>query len=141
MNTAAIVGFGSVTGLTPFYHVLINYLSETSINPYITAILASNLCSCILGSASGGMALMYTSLGDAFLSSATGGYQLDFIHRLCAFGGGCLDTMPWNGSIISVYSICKTTHKESYIHNFVTCAVIPLICTICIALPLCMILT
>lgn len=140
MNTAAIVGFGSVTGLTPFYEDLIEALSAARTNPYITAVFASNLCSCILGSASGGMALMYTSLKDTFLAAASRGYQLGFIHRLCSFGGGCLDTMPWNGSIISVYSICRTTHKQSYQYNLMTCGIIPLICTIGIALPLCILL-
>lgn len=141
MNTAAIVGFGSVTGLTAFYGDLIKYLSESHANPYVTAVLASNICACILGSSSGGMALMYTSLKDTFLAAAASGYQTGFIHRLCALGGGCLDTMPWNGSIVSVYSICRTTHKESYKYNFMTCGMIPLICTVCIALPLCIILT
>ena len=141
MNTAAIVGFGSVAGLTVFYHNLTAYLSESQTNPYLTAVFASNLCACILGSCSGGMALMYTSLKDTFLAAASNGYHLGFIHRLCALGGGCLDTMPWNGSIVSVYSICKTTHRESYKYNFITCGLIPLFCTLCIALPLCMMLT
>ncbi|MDD2981130.1 MAG: hypothetical protein PHN80_14330 [Hespellia sp.] len=141
MNTAVIVGFGSVTALTPFYGYLVESLSAAKTNPYVTAVLASNLCSCILGSSSGGMALMYTSLKDTFLASASNGYQLGFIHRLCALGGGCLDTMPWNGSIISVYAICKTTHKQSYRYNFVTCGLIPLACTVGIALPLCIIMS
>lgn len=141
MNTAAVVGFGSVTAMTPFYHGLIEYLSSTQANSYVIAVVASNLCACVLGSSSGGMALMYTSLKDTFLASASLGYRLDFIHRLCAMGGGCLDTMPWNGSIISIYSICKTTHKQSYKYNLITCGIIPLICTLCIALPLCILFT
>lgn len=48
-----------------------------------------------------------------------------------------LDSMPWNGSIVSVFGICHTTHKASYKYNFVTCAVIPVLCTFLIALPIC----
>lgn len=140
MNTAAVVGFGSVTSMTLFYNDLIGYLSSTHANPYITAVVASNLCACVLGSSSGGMALMYTSLKDTFLSAAALGYRMEYIHRLCALGGGCLDTMPWNGSIISVFSICKTTHRQSYKYNLITCGIIPMICTVFIALPLCVFL-
>lgn len=141
MNTAAIVGFGAVTGLTPFYRGLVEFLATVQVNPYVTAVLASNLCACVLGSSSGGLALMYTSLRDTFLASVKAGYRIEFIHRLCAMGGGCLDTTPWNGSIVSVYSICKTTHRESYKYNLMTCGVIPMVCTVGIALPLCILLT
>lgn len=140
MNTAAIVGFGSVTGLTPFYAALIKAMAGANVNPYIMAVLGSNLCACILGSSSGGMALMYTSLRDIFLSYGAQGYDLGYIHRLASMGGGCLDSMPWNGSIISIFSICGTSHERSYKYNFVTCALIPLICTVGVALPLCIFL-
>jgi H+/gluconate symporter family protein len=80
---------------------------------------------------------MYTSLKEIFLSYAGQGYSLEFIHRLCSLGSGGLDSMPWNGSIVSVFSICHTTHKASYKYNFVTCAVIPVLCTFLIALPIC----
>lgn len=138
MNTAAVVGFGSVTGLTPFYLALVKGLSEANVNPYLMAVLGSNLCACILGSSSGGMALMYTSLRDVFLQCGAGGYDLGYIHRLASLGGGCLDSMPWNGSIISIFAICGTTHRESYRYNLVTCGLIPLLCTVGIALPICM---
>jgi H+/gluconate symporter and related permeases len=140
MNTAAVVGFGSVTGLTPFYLALVKGLSEANVNPYLMAVLGSNLCVSILGSSSGGMALMYTSLRDVFLQCGMNGYDLGCIHRLASMGGGCLDSMPWNGSIISIFSICGTTHKESYKYNFVTCGLIPLLCTVGIALPVCMLI-
>ena len=86
---------------------------------------------------SGGLTLMYTSLKEIFLSYAGQGYSLEFIHRLCSLGSGGLDSMPWNGSIVSVFGICHTTHKASYKYNFVTCAVIPVLCTFLIALPIC----
>ena len=104
---------------------------------YVVAAVGSNIFACILGSSSGGLTLMYTSLKDIFLSYAGQGYSLEFIHRLCSLGSGGLDSMPWNGSIVSVFGICHTTHKASYKYNFVTCAVIPVLCTFLIALPIC----
>ena len=77
-----------------------------------------------------------TYTGYASLQQAQG-FNLEFIHRLCSLGSGGLDSMPWNGSIVSVFGICHTTHKASYKYNFVTCAVIPVLCTFLIALPIC----
>lgn len=137
INTATIVGFGAVAKITPFYVWAVDLLEQSTANPYVVAAVGSNLFACILGSSSGGLTLMYTSLKDVFLAYAAQGFNLEFIHRLCSLGSGGLDSMPWNGSIVSVFGICHTTHKASYKYNFVTCAVIPVLCTFLIALPIC----
>ena len=137
INTATIVGFGAVAKITPFYVWAVDLLEQSTANPYVVAAVGSKLVACILGSSSGGLTLMYTSLKDVFLAYAAQGFNLEFIHRLCSLGSGGLDSMPWNGSIVSVFGICHTTHKASYKYNFVTCAVIPVLCTFLIALPIC----
>ena len=110
INTATIVGFGAVAKITPFYIWAVDLLEQSTANPYVVAAVGSNLFACILGSSSGGLTLMYTSLKDVFLAYAAQGFNLEFIHRLCSLGSGGLDSMPWNGSIVSVFGICHTTH-------------------------------
>lgn len=139
INTAVIVGFGSVAKVTPFYQFATDVLTSSHANPYIVAAVGANIFAGILGSASGGISLMYETLGDTFLDYASQGYNLGFIHRLCSDGCGGLDSLPWNGSIVSVFAICKTTHKLSYKYNFVTCLVVPVGATFLVALPLCII--
>ena len=139
INTAVIVGFGSVAKVTPFYQFATDVLTGSHANPYIVAAVGANIFAGILGSASGGISLMYETLGDTFLDYASQGYNLGFIHRLCSDGCGGLDSLPWNGSIVSVFAICKTTHKLSYKYNFVTCLVVPVGATFLVALPLCII--
>ena len=141
LNTAAIVGYGAVAKLTPCYSAAVDLLTTSEANPYVLAAVGANIFVCILGSSSGGISLMYASLGDTFLHYGTLGYNLGFIHRLCAMGSGGLDTMPWNGGVISVFGVCKTTLKDSYKDTFVTSGLIPLVCTLAICLPLCIILT
>ena len=141
LNTAAIVGYGAVAKLTPCYSAAVDLITTSEANPYVLAAVGANIFVCILGSSSGGITLMYTSLGDTFLHYGTLGYNLGFIHRLCAMGSGGLDTMPWNGGVISVFGVCKTTLKDSYKDTFVTSGLIPLVCTLAICLPLCIILT
>lgn len=136
INTAVIVGFGSVAKITPFYAFATDVLTNSDANPYLVAAVGANIFSGILGSASGGISLMYETLGDTFLEYAHQGFNLEYIHRLCADGCGGLDSLPWNGSIVSVFAICKTTHKLSYKYNFVTCLVVPIAATFLVALPL-----
>ena len=104
------------------------------------AAFGANIFAGILGSASGGISLMYETLGDTFIEYANQGYNLGFIHRLCSDGCGGLDSLPWNGSIVSVFAICNTTHKLSYKYNFVTCLIVPIAATFLVALPICIIL-
>lgn len=139
INTAVIVGFGSVAKGTIFYEFATNVLLNSDANPYIVAAVGANVFAGILGSASGGIALMYETLGDAFIQYGQQGYNLEYIHRLCADGAGGLDSLPWNGSIVSIFAICHTTHKLSYKYNFFTCLVIPVGATFLIALPICLI--
>ena len=139
INTAIIVGFGSVVKCTPFFEFATHLLQTSDANPYIVAAVGSNIFAGILGSASGGISLMYETLKDTFMDYAAHGYNLEYIHRLCADGSGGLDSLPWNGSIVSVFAVCNTTHKLSYKYNFVTCLVIPIACTFLIALPICII--
>ncbi len=139
INTAVIVGFGSVVKETPFYEFATQVLMHSDANPYVVAAFGANIFAGLLGSASGGIALMYETLGDTFLDYASQGYNIEYIHRLCADGSGGLDSLPWNGSIVSVFAICNTTHKLSYKYNFVTCLVIPVAATMLVALPICII--
>lgn len=137
MNTAAIVGFGAVVKLTPLYAFAVEMLEATNANPYVIAAVGSNVFAGILGSASGGVGLMFSSLKDTFLSFGEMGYNMEYVHRLCSFGCGGLDSMPWNGSIVSVMSVTGNTHKQSYFPIFINCLVVPVFVTLCVALPIC----
>jgi H+/gluconate symporter-like permease len=138
INTAAIVGFGSVAKTSLFYAYAVQVLEASTANPYIVAAVGANVFAGILGSASGGLALMYSSLKDTFLAYGAQGYNVGYIHRLIAFSAGSLDTTPWNGSIVSVFAITGTTHVKSFKYNFITCGIIPLLVTFLFVLPYCM---
>jgi len=139
INTATIVGLGSVIRMTPFYAFAVEVLEASTANPYVVATVGSNVFAAVLGSASGGLALMYSSLRDTFLAYGEQGYNLEYIHRLCSLSSGCLDKMPWNGAIVSVFAICGTTYQKSFRYTFICSAIMPLIATVLIALPICMI--
>ena len=75
-NTAVIVGFGSVVKGISFYQFAIDVLMGSEANPYLVAAIGANIFAGILGSASGGISLVYESIGDVFLEYGQQGYNL-----------------------------------------------------------------
>jgi len=137
VNVSLMGGFGAVVGATPFYAFMIQILESSSMHPYILAIIAGQATALILGSASGACALTTATVGPTLLKFAqAGGYDIGNMHRLVTMSAGGLDSMPNNGSIVSINSAFGTNHKESYFPVFITCTVIPIIAVVCVALPL-----
>ncbi len=136
INTSMVVGIGSVSRQTAFFQWAVDLTMNSQANPYIIAFIASNAFAGILGSSSGGLGLTYEALKDTFLMFGQQGYNLGFIHRLSSIGSGGLDSLPYNGSIVSILGVCNLTHKEAYWNIWVTCGIIPVATGIFISLPL-----
>lgn len=138
INTAAIVGFGSVTKLTPFYTWAVGTIISAQMNPYTLSFVATNAFAGLMGSSSGALGLFYESLGDLMLKYGQAGYNLEFIHRLSSVGCAGLDSLPYCGAIISVLNVCGVSHKKGYFPIFINCTVIPILVGALVLLPLCM---
>ena len=114
MSVACIVGYGNVSKLTPFFLWFNEILATVEMNAYVLAFALSNAFSAILGSSSGSLGIIFDTFTDTFLRAGEMGYNLDFIHRLASIGSGGLDSLPFNGAMISVLSVCGVTHKQGY---------------------------
>ena len=55
------------------------------------------------------------------------GVAPEVIHRLATVTCGTLDSLPHTGGVCSLLSICHQTHKEAFLHMFVTCTLMPMI--------------
>jgi len=115
-NTASLVGFGSVIAtLAAFQAISDEVVHLGGDNPLISLAIAVTLLSAMTGSASGGMSIALTTLGDQYLAMAdVAGISPDLLHRVSAVAAGSLDTLPHNGAVISLLAICGLTHRESY---------------------------
>lgn len=136
--TAAIVGFGTVVKTTPFYSFVSERLAVASFHPYILSFLAVNVCSAMLGSASGGLSLMLETMGENLMAYASQGYSLEAIHRILSMGCTGLDTLPWNGTIVTVLDLTDLDYKTGFPDLFICCGFIPLIACAVVLVPLCM---
>ena len=115
-NTACLVGFGSVVAALPgFAAVSAAATGLGGDNPLISLAVSTSLLAGMTGSASGGMSIALTALGDTYLQmAAAAGIAPELLHRITAVATGGLDTLPHNGAVISLLAICGRTHRESY---------------------------
>lgn len=117
-NTASEVGYGSViAGLAGFTIIRDAVLNVAPSNPLISEAVAMNVLAGITGSSSGGLSIALQTLGSDYLRMAEAtGISPDLLHRVAVMSAGGFDTLPHCGAIITLLSICKLTHRQSYIN-------------------------
>jgi H+/gluconate symporter-like permease len=97
-------------------------------NPLITVAASVGLLSAMTGSASGGMSIALDTLGPTLVALAnTAGVSLEAMHRVTAVASGTLDALPHNGAVITLLTVCKLSHRDSYLDVFIAAIVAPLI--------------
>lgn len=128
-NTASLVGFGAVVAALPaFEAVSAAVLGIGGDNPLISLAVAVNLLSAMTGSASGGMSIALQALSETYVGlAAATGTSLEAMHRVTTVASGALDALPHNGAVITVLSICKLSHRESYGDVFMVAVVGPML--------------
>ncbi|HVJ65340.1 MAG TPA: GntP family permease [Bdellovibrionota bacterium] len=128
LNTAAEVGYGAtIASLAGFTYIKDWLLSFSAGNPLVSASLSTNLLAGITGSAAGGLSITLGSLGETYKNMAlAAGVSLETLHRIVVIGCSGLDSLPHNGAVITLLTVCGLTHRQSYKDIFVTTVVIPL---------------
>ena len=124
-NTASEVGFGSViASLASFELIKQALLQLFPQNPLIALSVSVNALAGITGSASGGLSIALSSLGQTFVERGhAAGFQMETMHRIAAVACSGLDALPHNGAVITLLTICGLTHRKSYADIFMVCAV------------------
>lgn len=79
------------------------------------------------GSASGGMSIALSTLGETYLEMGqAAGIAPELLHRVTAVATGGLDALPHNGAVITLLTICGLTHQQAYKDIAVVAVIIPL---------------
>ncbi|WP_245552762.1 hypothetical protein [Actinobacillus capsulatus] len=135
INTAAVVGFGSVVRMAPGFEHLTSMILNIPGSLLISLSVAANILAGAMGSASGGMGIALEALGEKYLMLAKQmGISSEAFHRIASLSSGGLDTMPHNGAVLTLLSNTRMTHKESYLEIAVTSFIMPIIATIVLIL-------
>ncbi|TDQ36338.1 H+/gluconate symporter-like permease [Thiopseudomonas denitrificans] len=131
-NTASEVGYGSVIAILAGFAIVKEFLLGLAPgNPLISEAVFVNVMAGITGSASGGMSIALNTMGETYLGLATQfGINPELMHRVASIASGGLDSLPHNGAVISLLTICSLTHRESYKDIFVVAVAVPLVALI-----------
>jgi H+/gluconate symporter-like permease len=128
-NTASLVGFGAViASLSSFALIRDWVVTVGGDNPLISLAVGTSLLAGMTGSASGGMSIALSTLGETYLQMGqAAGISPELLHRVTAVATGGLDALPHNGAVITLLTICGLTHREAYRDIAVVAVVIPII--------------
>lgn len=115
-NTASMVGFGAIiAGLPAFAFLRDAVLGLAEGNVLVSLGISVNVLAGITGSASGGMSIALQTLGQHYIDAAQAvGIDRELLHRVTTIATGGLDTLPHNGAVVTLLSICGLTHRQAY---------------------------
>ena len=126
-NTASEVGYGSVIAILAGFAIIREAVLNVSSNPLISEAVAMSVLAGITGSSSGGMSIALETLGGDYLRMASeAGINPELMHRIASMSSGVFDTLPQSGAIITLLSICKLTHRQSYLNIAAMTIIVPL---------------
>lgn len=127
-NTASLVGFGAViASLSAFALIRDWVVTVGGDNPLISLAIGTTLLAGMTGSASGGMSIALSTLGETYLEMGqAAGIAPELLHRVTAVATGGLDALPHNGAVITLLTICGLTHQQAYKDIAVVAVIIPL---------------
>ncbi len=131
-NTASLVGFGAVIASLSAFGVIRDWVVTVGgDNPLISLAIGTSLLAGMTGSASGGMSIALSTLGETYLEMGqAAGIAPALLHRVTAVATGGLDALPHNGAVITLLTICGLTHKEAYKDIAVVAVLIPILALI-----------
>jgi H+/gluconate symporter-like permease len=115
ISVASLVGFGAVVASQPAFEMVRDWVLGVGGGPLVGLAVATNVLSALTGSASGGLTIALSALGETYMRlAAANGIDPALMHRVAVIGAGSLDSLPHNGAVVTLLAVCGATHKQSY---------------------------
>ncbi len=119
VNTASEVGYGAVIASLASFAVVREGLKTVASDPVVSLWLMVTVLAGMTGSASGGLSLALSAMGDYYAHAAQVAHiSPEIMHRIASMGSAAMDILPHNGAVITLLAICGLTHKQSYFDLF-----------------------
>ena len=116
LSVASLVGFGAIVASLPAFMDVRNWVLSIQGGPLVSLAVATNILAALTGSASGGLTIALDALGPTYMKIAHEiGMDPALMHRVAVIGSGTLDSLPHNGAVVTLLSVCGVTHKEGYL--------------------------
>ncbi|MBN2285906.1 MAG: GntP family permease [Tissierellales bacterium] len=126
-NTASEVGYGGVIKSLAAFTTLKVGLIGIAMPAIFKVAISSTVLAAVAGSASGGLGIALEVLGEEFASM---NINPEAIHRIMVMAAGGLDSLPHNGAVITLLSVCHLNHKQSYMDLGFCTVLTPLVATL-----------
>jgi H+/gluconate symporter-like permease len=124
ISVASLVGFGAVVAALPAFGMVRDAVLGIGGGPLVSLAVATNLLAALTGSASGGLTIALDALGSTFMERAAHiGMDPALLHRVAVISSGTLDSLPHNGAVVTLLSVCGSNHAESYKDVFIVAIV------------------
>jgi H+/gluconate symporter-like permease len=115
VSVASLVGFGAVVAALPAFAVVRDWVLTIGGGPLVSLAAATNILAALTGSASGGLTIALDALGAQYMElAAAKGIDPALMHRVAVIGSGTLDSLPHNGAVVTLLSLCGSSHREGY---------------------------
>ncbi|MFH3479667.1 MULTISPECIES: GntP family permease [unclassified Xanthobacter] len=115
LSVASLVGFGAIVAATPAFEDVRNWVLGIEGGPLVSLAVATNILAALTGSASGGLTIALDALGPTYMQIAQQiGMNPELMHRVAVIGSGTLDSLPHNGAVVTLLSVCGVSHKDGY---------------------------
>ncbi|MFG1345856.1 GntP family permease [Xanthobacter autotrophicus DSM 431] len=116
LSVASLVGFGAIVAALPAFADVRDWVLGIGGGPLVSLAVATNILAALTGSASGGLTIALDALGPTYMKIAAEiGMDPALMHRVAVIGSGTLDSLPHNGAVVTLLSVCGVTHKEGYL--------------------------
>jgi H+/gluconate symporter-like permease len=116
VSVASLVGFGAIVASLPAFAVVRDWVLAMEGGPLVSLAVATNILAALTGSASGGLTIALDALGPSYVKLAAEiGMNPELMHRVAVIGAGTLDSLPHNGAVVTLLSVCGVTHKQGYL--------------------------
>ena len=100
-------------GFLPIKEILLGIAD--SAGPLVSAVVTTNIMCGVTGSASGGLTIALSMLGDTWAQMAAAqGISADALHRIVSIASVGIDPVPHCGALVTLLAICGLTHKDAY---------------------------
>ena len=125
--TAALMGFAAVVKICPGFEYFMKFamLMADKMNPYISAVIVTNVFSGITGASLSGTQIFCSTMADQFMSLGTVNAQA--LYKVVGMAAMGMDTLPHCPTFVMEAQVCGVTTKESYPYVMVMTVITPIV--------------
>jgi len=123
MFAASAMGFGQVISSLPVFKEFLQTLLNLQLNPYLLIGIITNIAAGLLGSASGGILLTLSTVGENIVQLV----EPEKLHRIMIIASTGLDTLPHNSAYLAMLAYTGLKFKDTYFDYFIVTVLVPLI--------------